>query len=204
MRAASEIALHVVRGRVARTTERVIKFTKKCVEAESRMRKEKKRAHQAIADLTLAFDRIVWPEFGKDKRMFKKKQTGLPAWWRNKISAMGHPSLLHKLERGATIRAKAVIDPSEAGTSRVHNCSNPDCQSKAFRDGSGRSIAAMMFARILCFRDKPIVEDVQVEGVGVDGIQDTGGVGGVEEEEDQLDDEESMLSDRMGVGWVEE
>jgi hypothetical protein len=113
-RAAAEIALHVTRDRVAKTMASVIKLAKKIVDAEARMKKEKKRAHQSIADFTLAFDRILWPEFGKDKRMYKKKQGGLPAWWRDKLSSMGHPGLRNKLERGATIKAKVIIDPSEA------------------------------------------------------------------------------------------
>jgi hypothetical protein len=103
----------------------VIKLSKKIDAAESRMLSEKRRVHQAIADFTLAFDRILWPEFGKDKKMFKKKRGGLSAWWRNKISAMGHPSLRKKLERGAAIKSKSLIDPSEACSTML--CGDCSC-----------------------------------------------------------------------------
>jgi len=124
-RAAAESTLHIIRDGAARTMESVRKLAKKIDGAESRMLKEKKRAHQAIADFTLAFDRILWPEFGKDQKMYKKKQNGLNPWWRNKISSMGHPALRNKLERGATIKSKALIDPSEScSTMLCGDCTN--------------------------------------------------------------------------------
>jgi hypothetical protein len=57
--------------------------------------------------------------------MFKKKRGGLGPWWRNKISAMGHPALKNKLLRGATIKSKVLIDPSEAcSTMLCGDCGN--------------------------------------------------------------------------------
>jgi hypothetical protein len=61
VRAAAEAALHVARDRVGKAMARAVKLSKKMADAEMRMRKEKKRVHQSIADFTLAFDRIVWP-----------------------------------------------------------------------------------------------------------------------------------------------
>jgi hypothetical protein len=224
----------VTRDRVAGLMPDVMKLLGKMRAAESRMLKEKKRVHQAIADFTLCFERIVWPDFGKDQKMFKKKPGGLSGWWRNKISSMGHATLTEKLERGASIRGRTMVAPSEAcstmlcgdcgnlanqglnqcilfqGTSRVHNCPNPDCRSKAPRDGSGRSIAAMMFARILCFRDKPRdaapeegeieedeIEEEDIEKEDMDRIG-VGGRGGMSEEGKDVDDKVKMMAQSKG------
>lgn len=115
----------VARDRVAGLMPDVVKLLGKMRAAESRMLNEKRRVHQAIADFTLCFERIIWPDFGKDKKMFKKKPGGLSGWWRNKMSAMGHPTLTRKLERGASMRGRSFVAPSEAcSTMLCGDCGN--------------------------------------------------------------------------------
>ncbi|KAL3894114.1 MAG: hypothetical protein SGCHY_005463 [Lobulomycetales sp.] len=60
------------------STPEIDKLKERISKSTSRMLKSRNRAHQAISDFVTAFSHIVWPSFGKDQKMFKKKVGALP------------------------------------------------------------------------------------------------------------------------------
>ena len=126
-KAAIDKAYHDARSLVA--TPRIIKLRQAIENSAARITKARNRAHKAISDFATTFSYIVWPEFGSDRKMYKKKPGALPGWWRDKMSFMAHPSLRKRIKRGASFKSKVLVDPSEAcSTMMCPNCGHLESQ----------------------------------------------------------------------------
>lgn len=101
------------------STPEIDKLKERISKSTSRMLKSRNRAHQAISDFVTAFSHIVWPSFGKDQKMFKKKVGALPGWWRNKLMMLAHQRLRKKIVQKAANKGKTCVDVCEACSTRL-------------------------------------------------------------------------------------